>query len=51
MDTRKPSLPFLIRVQKQFPENFWVNLELGNALLMQAPVEARLLPCCAGPAP
>jgi eukaryotic-like serine/threonine-protein kinase len=38
----RPAVPFLIRVQKQHPENFWVNLDLGNALLLQqAPAEAR----------
>jgi serine/threonine-protein kinase len=41
MAIKNPAIPFLIRVQKQHPQNFWVNLDLGNALLSQAPVEAR----------
>jgi serine/threonine-protein kinase len=34
------SVPFLQRVQKEHPEDFWANLILGNAMLQWAPQEA-----------
>lgn len=32
---------YLLRVQKEHPDDFWVNLILGNALYLRAPAEAR----------
>jgi serine/threonine-protein kinase len=37
---RHDATPLLKRVQKEHPDNFWVNLILGNALLQRSPQEA-----------
>ncbi len=34
------AVPFLKRVQMQYPADFWANLILGNAMLQRAPLEA-----------
>ncbi len=39
-DAGGDAIPFLKRVQKEHPADFWANLILGNTMLRQAPVEA-----------
>jgi serine/threonine-protein kinase len=39
-DAGGDAAPFLKRVQKELPADFWANLILGNALLQSAPKEA-----------
>ncbi len=39
-DVQRDAAPFLKRVQKEYPGDFWTNLILGDALLEWAPQEA-----------